>query len=595
MKRFKYLLITFIAVLFIGCNDLDIPPMNIIGDKEVFTSEAGVTAYMTRLYGALPMESFTYSRTGGFHAWNQFDGLGHNTGEYMGSDYVYGWEVRSGFSYWNYNDIRNVNYFLETLPTYAANFSEQKISYWLGEAYFARAFFYFGLVKRYGGVPIITSVQKYPDQKLEELQVSRNKEEEVWDQIGMDIDKAIEMLPADKSTKGRANKYVAAALKSRVMLYAGTIAKYGTVQLNGLVGIPKNKAVGYFKKSFEASKLVEQGGYALYRKNPDKIQNYANLFFDKTSSENIFIRQYSKVAGVTYSWDCYNSPHQMTGPSGYGSAMNPTIEWVELFGKMKVEDDSGNPIRFDKPEDLLTDLEPRLRATVLFPGETFRGQKIDVQGGIYETYPGTLHTAGSSDVMWNGMRVQGLSGLGNNNGTFTGFHLRKYLIPNPTTAQLTEWGSDGDWLAIRYAEILLNRAEAACELSLEGQTDVNYMEDAFSCINDIRDRAGAELLNSVDQLEDINVVRLERRKELGFENHTWWDFIRWRTADKEIDHNHYKTFAPYYVFNEAKYIFLKGQHKFDAEWTFPVKLYYEPIPASEIGKNPNLLPNNPLY
>jgi len=596
MKKFKYLLVTFIISLFVGCNSLDIPPMNIVSDADVFSSEAGVTAYMTRLYEALPIESFTYTRANGFNSWMHFNGLGHNTGEYMGSDYVYGWGVASGFGYWPYREIRNANYMIETLPKYKSNFSEQQVENWLGEAYFARAYYYFGLVKRYGGVPIITSVQNYPEQSLEELKVPRNTEDQVWTQIEADLDKAMEMLNADKSSNTRANKYVAEALKSRTMLYAGTIAKYGTVQLNGLVGIPKDKAVGYFKKSFEASKNVAQGGYALYSKNADKIQNYVDIFFDKASSETIFLKQYLYSAGITHSYDCHNTPHQMAGPQGYASALNPTIELVEMYGKLKIEDNSGNPIRFNKPEDLLIDLEPRLRATVLFPGETFRGQKVDVQGGIYDTYPGVLHESGSNADLYKGRRVMGLSGLACNNGTFTGFHMRKYLNYKATSsAEAGEWKSEQDWIAIRYAEILLNRAEAACELALEGQTDVNYKQDAFTSINEIRERAGAVLLASADQLNDINVVRRERRLELAFENHTWWDLIRWRTADKVIDHNHYKTFAPYFVLDKSKYIFLKGRHKFDSEWTFPIRLYYEPIPAVEIIKNEKLLPNNPLY
>ena len=291
------------------------------------------------------------------------------------------------------------------------------------------------------------------------------------------------------------------------------------------------------------------------------------------------------------------SPHQMTGPMGWGSANNPTVEWVELFGELKITDDDGNPLRFDNVADFLVDIEPRLRASVLFPGGTFRNQQIDVQGGIYESYPdGVLHTSGTSSTLFNGRRVMGLSGLGNDNGTFTGFHMRKYMNVDPTPADLTDWQAQQDWIVFRYAEILLNRAEAACELFAEGETDAEYLQDALSCINDIRDRAGAkQLISSINELTDIDVVRLDRRKELGFENHTWWDFIRWRNADKMINHNHYKTFAPYYVYDENKYIFLKGQHKMDVEWTFPVKLYYEGIPASEISKNENLLPNNPQY
>lgn len=600
MKRINNTIIIVLLSIFYGCNDMDIPPKNILTDDDVFASEAGVTSYITGLYRGLPVEAFTYCRTNGFKDWMHYDGLGHNTGEYMGSDYCYGWEVRSGFGYWNYDKIREVNYLLETLPKYAANFTQDELNQWTGEAHFSRAFLYFGLVKRYGGVPIIDRVQNYPEESIESLKVSRNKEDEVWAFIEKDLDKAIELLPETKfGNNSRANKYVAAALKSRAMLYAGTIAKYGTVQLNGLVGIPKDKAVAYLKSSYAASKFVEQGGYTLYRKNGDKVQNYSDLFFDAGSSENIFVKEYVYPPRETaaHSFDCFNSPHQMTGPMGWGSANNPTVEWVELFGDLKTTDNSGRPLRFSKVSDFLADLEPRLRASVLFPGETFRNQQIDVQGGIYESYPnGTLHTSGTSSTLFNGIRIMGLSGLGNDNGTFTGFHMRKYLNPDPSPSDLSDWQAQQDWIVFRYAEILLNRAEAACELYLEGNREADYLQDAKLCVNDIRDRAGAkQLVVSADELSNIDVVRLERRKELGFENQTWWDFIRWRNADKIVNRKHYKTFAPYYVYDEKKYIFLKGQHKIDVEWTFPIKLYYEGIPSAEIDKNENLLPNNPQY
>ena len=591
-SKLRFILATMAVWLTASCNKLDIPPKSLITDDDVFGSEAGVTAYLVRLYEALPIETFTYAPTVGFRDWTHFSGLGANTGEFKGSDYVYGWGIGSGFGYWPYADIRRANYLIGELPNHKVNFSEEQISGWLGEAYFARAYYYFGLVKRYGGVPVITAVLQ-PTMPIEELQLPRNKEDEVWSQIGADLDQAIALLPAAR-TRGRANRYVAAALKSRAMLYAGTVAKYGTVQLDGLVGIPQEKAQGYFRQSYEAAKLLD-GQYSLYRANGDKVQNYVDVFFDQGSPENVFVKEFVFSAGVAHSFDCYNSPHQMAGPIGWGSAMNPTIEWVELFGTLPVALPDGTPIRFDSPADLLPELEPRLRASVLFPGEMFRDQVIDVQGGIYESYPGgTLHTAGTATATWNGRRVMGLSGLGNDNGTFTGFHMRKYMNYRATSAELVDWRSEQDWIDIRYAEVLLNRAEAAAELAASGESVAVYLADALACINDIRDRAGASLLVGTADV-DINVIRLERRKELAFENHSWWDLRRWRTAHIEIDHKRYGTFAPYYVFDEGKYIFLKGKHKLDAEFTFDIRLYYEPLPQGEIDKNSNLLPNNPMY
>lgn len=600
MKKVSYILLIILATIFYSCNDMDMLPPNVLGDKDLFTSESGVDAYMARIYEAIPIEAFTYTRTNGFKDWTHFDGLGQNTGEFMNSEYCYGSEVRSGFNWWPYAKIRDINYFLENFET-NSSLPAEEISHYKGEAYFLRAYYYFSLAKRYGGVPIIDRVQKYPEESLESLKVSRNKEEDVWNFILSDLDKAYDlMLPKEFKNKSRASKYAAAALKSRVALYAGTIAKYGTVQLNGLIGIPKDKAANYFKQSYDAAKLLEVN-FELYRNNPDKTKNYHELFFDTNSKEAIFVKEYQfiGVGGVndrTHSYNFYAIPHQLTR-NGWGSTNNPTVKFVELFGELKVNDSDGKPIRFNTVQDYLATIEPRLRASVLFPGETFRGEEITVQGGVYENYPGQLITATSYDALHNGKHIMGKSGLAHTYGTYTGFHMKKYLKEEVSDIEYLDWRDETDWLAIRYAEVLLNRAEAACELYLEGQGGADYLQDAFTQINDIRDRAGATLLVNKSELQNIEIVRTERRKELAFENHSWWDFIRWRTAHTLVDHVRYNTtFAPYYILGENKYIFRKSELDIlKNEWTFPVKLYYEGIPQSEINKNPNLLPNNPQY
>jgi hypothetical protein len=186
--------------------------------------------------------------------------------------------------------------------------------------------------------------------------------------------------------------------------------------------------------------------------------------------------------------------------------------------------------------------------------------------------------------------------LGPSETSKTGFFIRKYLNYKATSTGEFDWGKrEGYWIDMRFAEVLLNKAEAACELALEGDASVDYLGEAMNAINDVRDRAGAQRITNKGDLRDINIVRLERRKELAFENHTWWDLRRWRIADKEIDHKHYKAFAPYYVYNEKKYIFLKSRHEEDGEFTFDLKMYYEPIPQGEINKDHNLLPQNPLW
>jgi hypothetical protein len=589
IKTFLIVLSVFAAT---GCNKLDIAPVNILKDEDVFSTDAGVGAYMIPIYANLPIEDFKYNFAQGFNQFPPFPALGLFTAEMLQVDYVFRGSIESGsFGYWPYGDIRKINYLLEALPKNASNFSQNQVNAYLGEAHFLRAYFYFDLVKRYGGVPIVKIPQDPFNSTQEELRIRRSSEEEVYKFVEEELNLAIQLMPDAVGAKGRANRNVALALKSRAMLYAGTIAKYGTIQLNGLLGIPAGQAKDYFQKSYDAAVMLE-GKYSLYRANADKYQNYVNLFLDKNSTENIFIKDY-KYPEMTHSWDALNAPKQFV--SGYGSFINPTLDYVELYGDLKVNDDNGFPIRFNQRIDLFKNVEPRLRATVILPGDNFRNEVIDVQRGIYPTYKNgddvsndaALKTAGNTDVLYNGKRVIGLSGMGVGGSTGTGFYVRKYQNSNLSQGDLTLWRSDQAWIDMRYAEVLLNKAEAGVELGTpEAATK------ALAAMNDIRDRAGAPILQP-DQLT-LNTVRIERRKELAFENHSWWDLRRWRTADKEFNNRIYKALFPYYVFDENKYIFKKDDEITKSRFTFQLRFYYEPIPGGEINRNP-LLVQNPLY
>ena len=629
MKKFKYLFLIF-CIGLLACNKLNVPPMNIIKDQDVFNSVDGITAYMAKLYSLLPVEDFKYSANLGFDNWNYIVNINSYAGEGGGRNIS---SISNGNTgYWPsaYKLIRQANYFIETLPKYNADFSNNQtlINQWLGEAHFIRAYTYFALAKRYGGVPIIDSVQYYPGQSLQEIQVPRNSEEEVYNFIGKDLDIAIQGLGITSEQKGRANKYAAAALKSKVMLFAGSIAKYNTTQLfdksgKRLLGIPASKADTYFKASYDASMLL-QGHYSLYRAgNPDKYQNYISLFFDDNSSENIFVKYYH-YPDVVHSYDALCVPFQQTGP-GYSSYMNPTLNYVELFdglpknadGTLKTKDANDKYILYSDRMGIFSNAEPRLRATVIFPGDVFRSQVIDVCRGIYTgsvtngisslipngftgTYPTTnLITSSSSSqtpyTLPNGTKMNpaGLSGYFTGGGvcTKTGFFIRKYMNPNKAQADMALHHSDQSWIDMRYAEVLLNRAEADYELYADGKTEIDYRQDAYTCINDIRDRAGAVLLTDPNQL-NINVIRIERKKELGFENKTWWDIKRWRVADKEINNTTYRILNPFYSANAYAYFFDTRLQEDNPRFTFNPLWYYEPIPAGELITNPNLIQNS---
>ena len=640
MKKNLYLLLTFIIWLS-ACQKLDVPPLNVVQDKDVFSNESGINAYMARIYSQLPIEDFKYSPVINFNAF-VIGSASALTGEALSRDMG---NTTETFNYWSdaYRLIRECNYFMETLPTYSGNFSAAQVNNWIGEARFIRAATYFALVKRYGGVPLVDKVLTEPGQtiaeltaSIEELKIPRSSEEEVYDFVGADLDYAYNNLP-ETSKSGRANKYAAAAFQSRAMLFAGTIAKYNTISLTAgssrLCGIPAAKAAAYFKASFDAAALLN-GKYRLYNKNwvaGDKnaqYQNFVNLFLDVTSPENIFIRQY-RYPDAVHGYDALSVPKQLEGPGGnYSSETNPTLNFVEMFegipknadGTIQTIDANGKYILYNSTMDLFVNAEPRLRATVILPGDIFKGQAIEIRRGIYtgsasgginkllaanstNSYP-TANLVVSAAVLQTPytlpdgtkMNPAGASGAFSNmaahgpGGSLTGFSVRKYLVPDKPTSEVVTNRSEQSWIELRYAEVLLNSAEAAYELYASGQ-GANYLQNAVTNINLIRERAGASELTTIN---NIDIIRQERRKELAFENKTWWDLKRWRIIDQEQNGTLYKVLMPFYSSDAGKYFFDPRFDERNVRYTFDSRWYYQQIPTAAIAKSTNLV-QNPGY
>lgn len=642
MKLSKYILLLGLTCSMPSCIELDVPPLNIIQNDDVFASEKGVTTYLSRLYGMSFIEDFRYTHTRGFNNSFAFQSTFGMTGEALNRDV--GGADKEANQIWNdaYKLIRETNYFMETLPTYAASFSEAQLNTWMGEAYFIRALTYHALAKRYGGVPIVNKVLNYPDEPVEGMKIQRSSEEAVYEQMEKDFDEAYKLLP-ETSQKGRANKYVAAGFKSRAMLFAGSVAKYNEVDKKDnhdnnlrVCGVPRAKAKEYFKKSYDAAVLL-QGKYSLYKdgwKADDKkaqYQNYVDMFFAGNSSENIFIRQYSYPESV-HSYDAYNIPRQYQ-TNGWTASTSPTLTFVEMFdgypknakGQIEVMNADGTYKLFDKQMDLFENAEPRLRAIVIFPGDELKGEQVELWRGIYtgdvangitrlqkdddpaqkyENDPAckdlivSSQSAGNQTIhkLPNGqeMNASGKSGSFYNSGegAIAGFVVRKWISPTLAAALVMERRSEQAWLELRYAEILLNRAEAAYELYEEGEAGADYLQDAFTCINEVRERAGAKLLTSKSELTK-EAVRIERRKELSFENKVWWDMRRWRTAHREQNSTRYRSLFPFYAEKAGKWFFDARPDDQNKRFTFDERWYYNEIPNDEVTKSG--LTQNPGY
>ena len=639
MKLLNYILSFSLICGISACTELDLPPINVIQDKDVFDTENGIKTYLARVYDQMPIEDFAYSPKSGYNNNYIIGPLSASAGESLCREQR---GARADDGYWEngYKELRNVNYFLETIPQYKSNFTQEQVNTWTGEMYLIRAITYYAMVRRYGGVPLVNEVLKYPDQPIEELHIPRASEEATYDQILDDLQKAYELLP-EKNQKGRANRYAAAAFKARVALFAGSIAKYNEVSWfsddaahTRLCGITREKAKEYFDISYKATKLLE-GHFSLYKnswKEGDQkaqYQNYVDLFIDENSSENIFVRQYRYPERV-HSYDCYNIPYQMA-VVGWTSEVNPTLNFVEMFdgfqknekGQIDILNEDGTYREYNKITDLFANAEPRLKATVILPGETFKGEVIEIWRGVYvgdvsngiqpfklqhdvqkyeeilgNNLVSTIRPQEQKTVELNNgtlMNGSGRSGYfaDDRGGALSGFSVRKLLNPNMPAANVRENYSDQDWIEMRYAEVLLTRAEAAYELVEEGVGGAEYLADAYNCINQIRERAGANLLSNQSELTK-EVIRVERRKELGLENKVWWDLKRWRVAHKEMNNTLYRTLMPFYLKQNDKWIFDTRLDQNQFRYTYNSQWYYIQVPTGVISRSP-IIKQNPGY
>ncbi|GAB3660728.1 RagB/SusD family nutrient uptake outer membrane protein [Echinicola sediminis] len=678
IMKIRIILLLFSLLYISSCTDLDVPPPNVIGDETLMTSESGMDVYIAGMYSKMPFEDFKYMAQWGveYNSWLGSLGI-EGTGEAVNRDGITAAFTGERSPYWGraFGLLREANYLLEKLPEYADAFPEVTYNHYLGEAYFVRAFVFSAMAKRFGGIPLVTSVLRYPAEEGT-LEIPRSSEEDTWNQILADFDQAIELLQATSPKPGYSNKYVALSFKSEAMLYAGSIAKYnetvpgrltGTGLKTGVrvIGFSEETAQTASKKYFReaylaANEVIKSGQYSLYKRkwaanDPEaQYQNMVDMFSDPTSPENIYVKQYDFPV-ATHGYDAYSAPFIFKAPLASGTC--PTLDFMELFegfdrypdGTIKVTTGSNNTegdyLMYDSPMDFFNDAEPRLRAYVIFPGDIFKNQEIEIRAGVYtgsepiqplfndysyataetryqqlpiytqapkELFLSAREGGSQELVNFQGGQITAAGANGpfynNAESTLTGLYSRKWLNPDPSF-EAGEGKSDQHFVLMRYADVLLTAAEAAIELGLAGEASPDgsdMLQVATSGINDIRERAGATLLAGMlsSNIESRNTVRKERRKELALEHKTKWDLRRWRvqhyeerdgfwgeTRNKEdFSMNSRYRFRGLYPFLSAE----SGKYFFDArfQWvslkTFEYNIidYYFAIPGGEVSKSP---------
>jgi starch-binding outer membrane protein, SusD/RagB family len=583
-KLFFYISLLFpLSFGILGCEDvLDISPKNIISEEAVKDDPALVNAFLSKIYNNTRFQSGNRNGNSykGADSERNMGFLGVVGGEYnvfaawqspwRGAEKIIDENGALGpLEYWPYENIRSANEILQILEE--ATFDNEMIRQKSAEARWLRAYMYFEMVKRYGGVPLITEPQSI-DQFIDELYVPRNTEQEIYNFIGAEMDDLVNILPDSYSSDefGRPTKWAAYALKSRAMLYAGSIAKYGTVLLDGLLGISADQANSYYQKAYDASmQIINNSTHVLYRENSDPMENYGEIFIYDRNSEIIFAEIYDLSLLKVHSWSHVSIPDEFALAAGSNHRF-----YLESFEKYEYRDGTSGKLNWDQLngktkfdlDELVLQKDPRFLATVFHPETKW-------QDGIVYMHSNTIGTIPAGSSWPKKGRARDINS--------TGFLVRKRVVEAVKKPILGT--DDTDWIVFRTGEMYLNAAEASFEM--------DEMNEAKRLINIVRDRAGMPGKENLT-VEDI---RNERFVELFNEEHRYWDIRRWRIAVEVLDGKSFNGVDWIYYIDEDKYTMKLKNGDFNRIRTFAERNYYLPMGLSRLGNNPALNPENPGY
>ena len=652
-KRIFGISATLILLLFTSCHSImDIQPLDKITGEQLFSDVAGLKTVLANVYNNLPIEDFDFEPRIGYNFHNEQNSDGGWSINQL-TDHAIIHSLRGTqpgaeiVSFWAYSDLRQLNQFLETVRTVEGLKDEERARL-EAEGHFALAYMYFAMVRRYGGVPIITEVQKAPTTPEEEqaLRVPRSTEKETWDFVLSECDLAIAGLP-DKcnSSDGalRATKWAAYALKSRAALHAASVAKYWdkapligeAVDAKLVGGMTLADANNYYKQCIDASKaIIDNSGKTLYKPNPSTVEeaakNFQTMFEDPSKADEEVIFKKAYIDGTTsqrqgHSTDYMFNPNQTKIGNYYVSGRySVTLNIVDLFEDY-TDDGTGNHtgiktrsdgvedefatkaadfdvskpyIHYKTQYDVFKDMDARLLASVIVPGSTWKNTVINMQGGLI-TSDGKrmMFTDGSAKGLdgkeyyaYGAPSLNACSGFGNlgqesENFSISGFSLKKFLQEAKNVSGNFN-SSTQDYIDFRLGEIYLNYAEAAIE---SGQGDAAL---AKTYLNALRKRAGHkdEIPATLD-----NILK-ERQVELAFEGQRYWDLIRRRDYHQVFNSSYRKILVPVLDLREnpPQYIFVRANSYLDVDAggrTFNPRTYYLSIP----GVATNKLIQNPGY
>lgn len=541
------------AVLFSSCkkNFLDIVPTDRVSNTAIFADSSIFEDYVINRYLGVKLQDKEAEGTPpGFGRAFEYSMWSSITDESIYNNDDNTWVIVRGQlapentgmagTIWgrSYRSIRECNYALNGIGT--VTMSDAMRARLRGELRFIRAFRYQDIIRNYGGAILMgDTVMELSNNLTDPSLFKRATLQQSIDYAVSELDAAAQDLPLTNDDKiwplGRATKGAALALKARLLLYAAS---------------PLYNA-GTWQAAANAAKAVMD--LNMYSLNGD----YGRLFLNPSSNEIIFERLYTAVARHVC-LEISNAPNGYGGWAGNTPLQNFVDSYEMSNGKTITDPTSGY-----NEQDPYVNRDPRFYATVLYNGASYRGNTVQ------------LYTPGGKDSK---------DGPSNWNTTKTGYYLKKFMndnlpIDNPWNVAGTQ-----PWIYLRYAEVLLNYAEAQNEA-------VGPDATVYSALHLIRQRAGMpDITAGLSQSDMRDAIRRERQVELAFEEHRFYDVRRWKIAD--VTEN-----VPAYgidvtlsggTYTYTRKVALSGR-------SFAAKHYWLPIPRAEIQASNNQIQQNDGY
>lgn len=549
--------ICIFLLLFSSCNQdiLDIENPAAIGVEQTWNSENATNAYLANLYARVMPGGWPSSSGAQFNGLSTDESVGvFNENTVTISSHAWAGSFENA-----YTSIRQINILLEGIDN-GSNSEAVKASV-KGQAYFLRAYTYFLLLRVYGGVPVILEAQSQD----EDLEVSRNTSLEVFDQIYADLDLSIDLLNGQafaEDDKGRIGEAAAVALKGRVALY---------------------KASPLFNPNNPYGNSYWQEAYTLTNAAKERLDE---LDFG-------LIDNYGSI------WDLNNE----------GNA--EAVLTVKLTAPNKTGRNSSTPVWSLVDAYLMKDGLPKDQSSYTYDEQTFwqnRDSRLDAtivyHASIYELYG----VSGRRQYVDPDLGVATLIySTDVNTGGVTGISVRKGTQPQLPREDVSQ--AEIDWIEIRYAEVLLNFAEAANE--------IGNLAEAKEAVRQLRIRAGIEagtadygldIATDADTMRDL--ILNERMIELAFEGKRFWDLKRHRrlsildnTIEQGVSAKLKDEFFPIDETKKENFGYLPEDFEYtvgtrfktiatDVTFQVPDNIDFAPIPNAQLQKNPKLEQTN---